>query len=211
MSKFATWIITTTAGFCVGFLAYVQLFNLIAYGKMTWQTGMEHSLSTYIALLVGLLAAGAIVGSAQVLVTRSFSVQVVPWILSTAAGFGALIAIIWPLHYVELWGNIPGPAEPIIVLVGGGSLAGVFQFMVLRRHGINAAKWLLIWIAGLIFSLVPTALVFMLLEGPLGVSYSWPVGVALSGLLIGGFAALVSAKAVIVALSGQSGDVERSE
>ena len=201
ISAFATWIIATAAGFCVGFLAYVQLFNLITYGEMAWRPEGSQSLSSYVALLVGLSVAGALVGSAQVLAVRSFSLQVVPWILSTAAGFGALIAIIWPLHYVALWGNIPGPVEPIIVLVGGGSLAGVAQFILLRRQNVNATKWLGFWIVGLVLSLIPTALVFMLLGGPLEVSLSWPVEVGLSGLLAGGFAALVSGNALLECLS----------
>ena len=100
--------------------------------------------------------------------------------------------VIIPLLSAGIWGKIPGPIEPIIITVGGCSMAGIFQYIVLRQNQIRAGKWLGVWIGSLLLGLVPTAVIFMMLEGPLGIALYWPVEVALSGLLIGGFAALFS-------------------
>ena len=118
-------------------------------------------------------------------------------------GFSVIAVVIWPLIYLGIWGNIPGPVEPLTLLIGGGSLAGVAQFTLLRRQNVNASKWLGFWILGLVLSVIPTALVFTLLAGPLGVTPSWPVEVGLTGLLVGGFAALVSGKALMQCLPQQ--------
>ena len=91
-----------------------------------------------------------------------------------------------------MWGNFPGPIEPIILLVGGGSFAGIAQFVYLKRQDTNAGKFLAYWVTGLVLSLIPTWLTFVFLGRALSISVSWPAEVALSGLLIGGFAALVS-------------------
>ena len=88
--------------------------------------------------------------------------------------------------------------------VGGGSLAGVLQYLALRRQGIVASKWLVRWLAGLVASMVPTALLFMSLEG-LRVSLSWPMVVFLSGFMVAGVAAWISGKALFAGGFAPSG------
>jgi len=198
-----TWVFANTLGFSVGFLAVLQTGFLLQFGLRTelhWTPqALGQGVSIY-ARFVGLLLGGALLGSAQALVLRRYSVRALPWILCTAAGFGLVVGIIWPLWAVDLWGHIPGPIEPIIITVGGGTLAGVLQSLLLRRSAYSISRWLTLWIIGLIVSIVPTALVFMLLEGPLNLSLSWPVQIALNGLLVGGVASLVSGKALLSAL-----------
>ena len=196
------WIAANALGLGVGFIAYVQTFNLMEYGLdtwMHWRSGPPGQ-DAYASILVALLVGGAILGSAQALILRSRSARIVPWIVATAAGFGFLVILVWPLLAAEIFGRIPGPAEPIIVTVGGGSLAGVLQHLALRRQGIHAPKWLVRWILGLVASLVPTALLFISLEG-LRVSLSWPMEVFLSGFMVAGVAAWISGKALFAALS----------
>ena len=100
-------------------------------------------------------------------------------------------------------GNIPGPVEPIIFTVGGGSLAGICQYISMRSQGIFAGKWLALWIVGLIVGLVPTALFFFLVEGLLDIAVNWPVQLFLSGFIVAGVAALMSGKALFNALPGR--------
>jgi hypothetical protein len=161
-------------------------------------------MDAYLGQIVALLVMGAILGSAQSFVTRSYSVPIMPWILATAAGFATISAVIIPLIYFGVWGNIPGPVEPLIITVGGCSGAGVFQYMVLKRNQIRAAKWLGIWVVSLILGVIPSGVIFMTLEGPLGISINWPAQVALTGFLIGGFGALFSGQTFLSALSGET-------
>jgi hypothetical protein len=197
------WISVNAIAFAVGFVAALQAGMLIEYGfntELHWQfIPPGQSISAYAAELLSNFLLGAILGSAQALILRSRSVRVGPWILSTTAGFGLIAAVVWPLMAVGLWGRFPGPVEPITFLVGGGSLAGILQYLALRRQGIHARKWIALWIAGLVASLVPTALLFMSLEG-LGVSISWPVETFLSGFVVGGVAAWISGKALFAAI-----------
>jgi hypothetical protein len=140
-------------------------------------------------------------GASQSFVTRLYGVPVVPWIVATAAGFFSVSLVIIPLLSAGIWGKIPGPVEPIIITVGGSGMAGIFQYIVLRQNQIRAGKCLGVWIGSLLLGLVPTAMIFMMLEGPLGVAFYWPVEVALSGLLIGGFGALFSGQIFLNTLS----------
>jgi hypothetical protein len=155
----------------------------------------------YVSILVSLAVGGAVFGSAQALAIRSRSVRARSWIVATVAGFGVLAVIVeWPLIASGVLGIIPGPVEPIILTVGGGSFAGISQYLLLRGEGIAAGKWLGRWIAGLFGGLVATALFFSLVEGPLDTEVSWPLAVFLSGFIVAGVAALASGKALFTAL-----------
>lgn len=188
----------------MGFVAALQTGMLIDFGFDTekhWKfVPLEQTVLAYLSILGSLPVLGAVLGSAQALFLRSYSVRAAHWILSTTFGFGLVVAVEWPLLAANLWSNFPGPVEPIIILVGGGSLAGILQYLVLRRQRIHAPRWLALWIGGLALSLVPTALIFMSLEG-LDVSVSWPTEAFLSGFMVGGIGALVSGRALFANLS----------
>jgi hypothetical protein len=201
------WVSANGLGLCLGFLATLQTGFLIQFGLRSELHWTPQGLGQGVAIkarLIGLLVGGAILGSAQTLVLRSYAVRIWFWILCTSAGFGLVVAIIWPLWAANLWGHIPGPIEPILITVGGGTLAGVLQFLLLRRQAVPAGKWLALWIAGLVLSIVPTGLVFIVLEQLLRVSLDWPVQVGISGFMVGAFAALVSGKSLFVALNSQT-------
>jgi hypothetical protein len=202
------WTSANALGFAIAFLAILETKMLIDYGfnwEMHWnwvEKPVNQERMPYISALIGLLLAGVIFGSAQTLVVRSRNVRVFRWILATVAGFGALaVAVEWPLIAFGLLGIMPGPAEPIIFTVGGGILAGICQYLSLRSDGIFAGNWLALLIAGLIVSLMPTALFFMLIEGPLGIEMSWPLGIFFSGFIVAGVAALISGRALFAVLS----------
>ncbi len=196
------WISANALGLGVGFVAALQTGMFIQFGfdtEIHWKfVPPDPGGLVYAAILMSMLVGGAIMGSAQALILRSRSVRVAPWILSTTTGFVLIAAVEWPLMAANLWGRIPGPAEPIIIVVGGGSLAGILQYLALRRQGIVASKWLALWVGGLVASLVPTALLFMSLEG-LGLSPSWPMEVFLTGFVVAGVAAWISGRALFAA------------
>lgn len=51
-------------------------------------------------------------------------------------------------------GGHPEPFEPILIAVGGGTLAGLLQWLYLRRRGIDATRWLGHWVGGLVAGLI---------------------------------------------------------
>lgn len=202
------WTSANALGFGIGFVASLQMIFLIRFGfdwEMHWNwvgTGVDKSALSFVSVLIGPLVGMAIFGSTQALAVRSQNVRLLQWTLATVAGFGVLVvAIQWPLMALGVWGVIPGPVEPIIVTVGGASLAGIFQYLMLRRHGIHASKWLILWIVGLFASLVPMAILFMSLD-KLNMSISWPTEVFVMGFIVAGVAALISGKSLFATLSG---------
>jgi len=199
--SYFAWVAATSLGLCVGFLVSLQVITLIGFGKLTWVPELLSGATGDLAIFVALPVYGTILGASQSVVTRLYGVPVVPWIVATAAGFFSVSLVIIPFLSAGIWGNIPGPVEPIIITVGGCSMAGIFQYIVLRQNQIRAGKWLGVWIGSLLLGLVPTAVIFMMLEGPLGIALYWPVEVALSGLLIGGFGALFSGQTFLNTLS----------
>ena len=88
----------------MGFVAYVQTFNLMEYGLDTWMHWRSEppGQDAYVSILVALLVGGTILGSAQALVLRFRSARIVPWIVATAAGFGFLVILVWPLLAAEI-------------------------------------------------------------------------------------------------------------
>jgi hypothetical protein len=201
------WTAANALGLGVGFVAMAQMKMLIKFGfdwEMHWnwiekpvdQGGLE-----YVSQLMGVIVIGTIFGSAQALAVRSRNVRVFRWIQATVAGFGIVaVAIVWPLIALGVFGNIPGPVEPIIFTIGGGSLAGICQYVSMRRQGIFAGKWLALWVVGLIVGLVSTALFFSLAEGPLNIALNWPAEIFVSGFIVAGVAAIISGKALFSVL-----------
>lgn len=200
------WAAANAFGLGLAFVASLQTWNLIAYGVDTWMNWKPipsgHDFSALFASLVAQFVGGTILGCAQVLVLRSLLPRVVPWLLATAAGFCLMVVIMWPLQATEILGRIPGPVEPILATVGSCSVAGYLQFRMLRTQGVVASRWLVLWVIGLVLSLVPTALLFMSLEA-LSVPLSWPVEVFLSGFPVAGVAALISGQSLFAAVSSE--------
>lgn len=204
ISRLGAWILANFFAFGVATVATLQVAMFVEYGldfDKHWAfLPPDQSMGAYAARVVGPLVGGLILGSAQAAVLRPALRRVAPWVLATAAGFGMVGLMIWPLMAANIWGRVPGPVEPIVGTVGSCSVAGVFQHRVLRRWGRISAKWLVLWVVGLIVSLVPTALTFFLLEGPLGLSLAMPVEVFLSGFMVAGVAAAISGKTLFNAL-----------
>jgi len=201
------WTSACALGLGVGFVVMAQMKMLIEFGfnwEMHWnwiEKPVDQGALEYVSQLMGVLVIGTIFGSAQALAVRSRNVRVFRWILATVVGFGIVaVAIVWPLIALGVFGNIPGPVEPIIFTIGGGSLAGICQYVLMRSQGIFAGKWLALWIAGLIVGLVATALFFSLAEGPLDIALNWPAEIFVSGFIVAGVAALISGKALFNSL-----------
>lgn len=148
---------------------------------------------------------GLVLGFAQALVLKSSSIHLGHWVLAAAGGFGAAaLMIACPLQAFGILGRIPGPAEPIMFTIGGCIGAGVIQRLFLRRQGYPTGRWLRLWIAGLFLSLVPTVLMFFVLQAVLGLELIWPVEVFLNGFMCAGVAAWISGRQLFSALTQAS-------
>jgi len=200
------WTFANAFGLGIGFVVSLQTLMFIQYGfdfEKYWQfVPPKQDLLNYFAYLVSALVGGAVLGFAQSMVVKSRGIKPVSWFLATVIGFGLIVLIDWPLLYTGDLGIIPGPVEPLIFTIGGGIFAGVLQYFLLRRLGFNAKKWFLMWIVGLVVSILPTGLFFTFIGDPIGLS--WPLEVFFSGFIIVGVAALISGKALFSVLSQKS-------
>ncbi len=112
--------------------------------------------------------------------------------------------------------------EPVVIALGGGTLAGVLQWLVLRSAGFRdgAGKWLALWIAGLvvgILALFPTVYVAEIILTPFVVgafgqqtaeTVGWGIELALIGSVVGAAAGAVSGRAMLAVLSPASEEEE---
>src|SRR5688572_23669228 len=77
---------------------------------------------------IGLLLGGALFATIQALVLGPRFPRVIPWIIAGALGYGLVAVVMWPFWAAGLWGSIPGPVEPLLITIGGGSLMGLLQW-----------------------------------------------------------------------------------
>ena len=200
MRPYPALVLATAVGWGVGFVLAGQLGTMIEHGTLVWtEETAEAGFRAYLALLGALVGEGTALGLFQSMVVSRYSIPRGRWILTTMAGNAALFIVPGYLRYMGLWGEMAGPVEPIIVLVGGGTFVGVAQTIYLRRNGVFATKWLAVWIVGLILSVLPNALIFTAL-GNLGLSLPWPVEVLIMGIVTGSVAALVSGRLLLARL-----------
>jgi len=93
-----------------------------------------------------------------------------------------------------------------MIVLGGGGLAGLFQFLWLRSQDIRAAKWLGMWIAGILAGIV-VAVAFLMGMGKLiggTIAYleenlpkiSWAIEMGIFGLVVGAVAGWISGNAL---------------
>lgn len=111
---------------------------------------------------------GGVIGWLQAKVLGAREIRPRTWVLLTALGF-ASIFLFEGLRPGVVTGGHPAPIEPLLIGVGGGIFAGVYQWLYLRRRGVVATKWLGLWVAGLCAGAVAAAAVITLLGllGPL--------------------------------------------
>lgn len=129
------------------------------------------------------------------------------WSLLTAAGFTIILGF-EAVRPGLVAGGHPAPIEPIMIALGGGSLAGLLQWVYLRRRGVAGGRWLGLWIGGLAAGVV-AAIVVLTLVGPLLEPAAralfdddtvWLVGqvifFTLYGSVVGGVAGWISGRAI---------------
>jgi hypothetical protein len=173
--------------------------------------------------VVALAIYGVIVGWVQSRVLRRF-VPVLPWVAATAMGVVAILgAEIVERHVVV--GPHAGPVEPLMISIGGSTLAGLAQWFVLRQRGVIASRWLAFWIVGVAVGVgvaVATIIgvqmaVTALLDPPwdnltvIAQAVAWGLMLLILGSVMGAVAGAFSARALSYSLSSSIGrrDIKR--
>lgn len=223
------WALATGVGFGLAFLSFIpvgELFGLFASEAVTSvdRTMVPEHLdpdalpawldrATYEELYRFMLGQhvvmyaifGFIVGSLQWYALREALPRALPWVFVTMAGFMLILTLEIVKRHAVI-GPHAGPLEPIMIALGGGSLAGGFQWFYLRRQGTDATKWLLLWIVGIVLGIAAAAATLTVvdvvlrpgLERVLTPEALEEVGLvlffAVYGSVVGGVAGLVSGR-----------------
>lgn len=85
------------------------------------------------------------------------------WAVLGALGFLSLL-VLEAFRPGIVTGGHPAPIEPILIAAGGGSLAGLYEWLHLRRQGVPAGRWLVRWVGGLVLGVVAGAALLTVLE-----------------------------------------------
>lgn len=199
------WTIANALGLSLGFLAFIQTLMFYSFGlnfDLHWDfdaPGNPDKGSGYIirGLALGLTVFGVVFTAFQAFVLRRYLPTTWRWILSGLLGFALVVLIIWP--FAEIWGHIPGPVEPFVVVFSGSLLTLIFQWRYLRTHGIAPLKPFIWYVVGVVVGLIFTlALMYFLIW--IGMKFTWAMDVAIIGLIVGGSAGYFSAKHFKMAL-----------
>lgn len=196
------WILANALGMSLGFLVFIETLMFLSFGfdfENHWSEAAVRGLEDAerllrIGLVSGLPLAGAVLAASQAWALRGRLSSRWQWVLCGPAGFAAMILVIWP--FTAIWGDIPGPVEPLTIVGGGLLTTGVLQWLLLRRRGIDATRWLTLWIVGLPLGMVVTAAVIYGAGEVVGYP-PWPLEVALIGFFLGGSAAALSGRAML--------------
>jgi hypothetical protein len=219
------WSLATAIGFLLGFWSFGLIHTIFSFfapesiahigpldlpehldpnalpdwlDRSTYETIYIFNLSQHLLMYP---VFGAVFASIQAFTLRDKLSGITPWIVAAMLGF--LIIIIGEVFKRHLViGPHAGPIEPILLVLGGGGLAGLFQFLWLRSQNIHAAKWLSMWIAGLLAGIV-VAVAFLISLGKLiggAIAYleenlpqiSWAIEMGIFGSVVGGVAGWVS-------------------
>ncbi len=156
--------------------------------------------------IVALAVFGGIVGWFQSRRIRKY-VPTLHWVGATSLGFVAILCFeILERHIVV--GPHGGSVEPLMISIGGSSLAGVAQWLVLRRRGVRASRWLAFWIVGIVLGVgvaVATIIGWETVAGglmdqpPKGLvsqAVSWGLMLLTLGSVTGAVAGAISARAL---------------
>jgi hypothetical protein len=145
-------------------------------------------------------------------------VPTVHWVGATAIGFVAILCFEIVERHVVV-GPHAGPIEPLMISIGGSTIAGLAQWLVLRRRGVLASRWLTFWIVGVVVGVGVAVAVIIGLETatqglfdqtPTSVvaqAVVWGIMLSTLGLVTGAVAGAISARALSSSLAAATSNV----
>ena len=205
------WILCSGVGMSLGFMTFMNFLFCLAFGMdfdNYWSAEATESIDNAeqllrIGLAVGLPLAGAVFATAQTLALRDFSIRYWQWILAGPVGFLVPLLIIWPL--TSIWGDIPGPVEPLTIVGGGLMGTAAIQWWTVRKGGKSAFKWLVLWGVGLLLGMLVYVGSYSLSDSVSTLySTSWATEIGVIGFLVGSLAAATSGHTLYQLLSRET-------
>lgn len=227
MSTRLQWILSTAAGSCCAFVSFplgqrfFRAFAPESIADIRVDRLPEHlrpdtlppwmDLPTYESLyqfalishIPALLVFGAILGAAHWLVLRRLLPGAWKWIVATAVGFAAILVLEAVQPHLVI-GPTSGPVEPLVIVLGGGSLAGLFQWLFLGRQASVDWRYIVLWIGGLVLGVALAVPVMIGIGKVFGGAIhrleavaphlSWGIELALFGLILGAVAGWLSSR-----------------
>ncbi len=178
------WSLFNSVGFVFGFLSFglvsaiAGLFRpealtqvLGSEGLSFFQTveelreavGPHYEVAYWYALIQHLVMYplfGVILGSAQALVLHKSIPSVWAWIGVSALGFVTIISGELIKRHIII-GPVAGPVEPILIALAAPVLAGLYQWLYLRKANKPSPKWLGFWTGGLVLGIIAAVAVLM--------------------------------------------------
>jgi hypothetical protein len=154
--------------------------------------------------IVALAAFGGIVGWVQSRLLRGY-VPTLHWVGATAMGFVAILGFEVVERHVVV-GPHAGPTEPLMISIGGSTMAGLAQWWVLRRRGVAASRWLVFWIVGVVVGVgvavgtiigletVAQGLIARMPTGVVAQAVTWGLMLLTLGSVTGAVAGAISAR-----------------
>ena len=236
------WTLFNSAGFVMGFLSFglvssiAGLFRpeavaqVLEEGFNFFQTVEElreavgpHYEIAYRHVLIQHLVMypvfGAILGSAQAIVLRKTIPSIWAWIGVSALGYLTILSgeLIKP-HVII--GPVPGPVEPILIVLAAPVLAGIFQWLYLRKINYPSARWLGFWAGGLVLGIIVAIAVLMGIGRLLGDAIQFletntpklALGIELGifGTIVGAAAGWISSRSLQTSLGIPDPEIDRS-
>jgi hypothetical protein len=148
------------------------------------------------------VAGGIFLALCQAIILRGRLPRLIPYVLAPALAFVVLfLTVIGPLTLAGYWGYIPGPVEPIVVSLGGAPLTAIVQWFVLRRQGVNATRWMALFVAGIAVGWILLIPLFVLIQNVMGIPVNWGIELLIVGSVLGATAGTMSRNAVDAALA----------
>jgi len=188
------WTLANALGMSLGFLSCIQFLMFYEHGlnfEKHWIFGGDIDMSDNARLIVigiGLAIFGSVFSLGQAIILKQYLPKLWAWVLYGALGYMVVLLIIWP--FISIWGSIPGPVEPLTLVLGGTFFMLILQWRYLRKQGIKPARPILWFGGGFLLGLLPVVLLFMFIWP----NVPWGVDIAILGVLTGGAAGLLSAK-----------------
>lgn len=161
--------------------------------------------------VVALAAFGSIVGWFQSRLLRRY-VPTLQWVGATAMGFVAILCFEIVERHIVI-GPHGGAVEPLMISIGGSTIAGLAQWFVLRRRGVRASRWLAFWLVGVVVGVgvavaaivgletVAQGLIDQLPPGVAARAVPWGLMLLMLGSITGAVAGATSARALSSSLA----------
>lgn len=205
------WILWSGVGMSVGFLTFLNFLFFLAFGlnfENYWSEeateGIENAEQLLrIGLAVGLPLAGTVFTTTQTFALRSFGIRYWRWILAGPVGFLVPALIIWPI--TGIWGDIPGPVEPLSIVGGGLVGTAAVQWIMVSNRKKGLFKWLVLWSIGLALGMLVYVASYSLSDSvKILYSTSWATEIGVIGFLAGSLAAAATGHTIFRLLSSRT-------